>query len=222
MQAWSQQRLTSLLVNNPVSAACWAPTLCRSFAFERSAAALMMYNTSQAGAHASLLRPQLNPSTPPKDGSANHALTSHQQAQPTVNTARLKPNVDKPAADPSLPQATTSDISQASAKDSLGNGVHNAQQSSANPGSATSGEDGGAELATLLLPRMPLGLTYMTNASTYTAVANVARTLGRSSLPASAAKPAHSGQHPPAMHCFLGSCNSASADLCAHTYGDAC
>ena len=190
-QACSQQQLTRLLVNSPVSAASWAPTLCRSFAFERSAAALLMYNTSQAGPHAAPMRSQLDPFTSHKDQPANHALTSNQQAQPTADVAQNKPHVDK-AADPSLPQAAASRISEAPGEDSLGKGVQAPQQSSANIQS--SGKDVGAELATVLLPRMPLGLKFITAPSTYTAVANVARTLGRSSLPASAAQPAQSGQ----------------------------
>ena len=216
LQACSQQQLTTLLLNSPVSAASWAPTLCRCFAFERSAAALLMYNTSQAGPHTALARPQLSPSTPPKHPSRNHLPQAPHDTAPALDPCEPSQSARGAGASLLPPESVARECSETSAGGSAGRtnagrtqggrtyaGIsqagtsqagrtYPAQQASAAEG-ASDENDGRVELATVVLPRMPLGLRHITTDTAYTAVANVARALGRCSMAAGCQSSAHSG-----------------------------
>ena len=209
-QACTQQQLTDLLVNRPSMVVSWAPTLCRCFAFERSAAALLMYNTSQAGPHAAVTRPMLdssttpciNPSINPSADSQGHdskpACPPHHQQAPSAGVVCAQPTAQTDSrTDVQPPEASANDLheprSPSGAASSSKDGVRQAPAST-----STSILNQGAELGTSVLPRMPLGLKHITAAATYTAVAKVARTLGNSSL---AAAGHESSSH---SKCFLG------------------
>lgn len=206
LQACSQQQLTTLLLNSPVSAASWAPTLCRCFAFERSAAALLMYNTSQAGPHTAVTRPQLTPSTSPQHPSSNNLPHAPHHTALGLNPCEPTQSDSDGAASSPPPEPVARECSETSAGDpddrTQAGGAHAgrtqagrtypSKQASAAAG-ASDESDGRVELATVVLPRMPLGLKHITSSTAYTAVANVARALGRCSMAAGRESPAHSG-----------------------------
>ena len=200
LQACSQQQLTSVLLNSPVSAASWAPTLCRCFAFERSAAALLMYNTSQAGPHAALGRPQLTCSATPNHPNNNHPHGPHQTA-PATDTYGSNQSLTSQPASALLPEAAASEQSETRAGGIAGSPTPlptSTPTQPAQPASATAGashESDGIELATVVLPRMPLGLKHITSGTAYTAVANVARALGKCSVAAGCQQHTLSGWH---------------------------
>lgn len=220
MQACSAHQLTNLLVKSQVSATSWASTLCRCFAFERSAAALLLYNTSQAGAHVALV-----PRTPPPSGTTppsatragtptdsqqrpdasyilDHTSTSEQQpavTSPPVATAVLPqtmtpPPVTTPSQTPTAPIPPSSGSVSSSHnchdsstrshahQDSGQSTTNDAQQAATRP--EAQDQSGSTDVAAVLLPRMPMGLTHIRSAACYTAVANVARALARSAAAA--------------------------------------
>lgn len=204
LQACSQQQLTGVLLNSPLSAASWAPTLCRCFAFEHSAAALLMYNTSQAGPHASLRGAQLAPTTPTQAPNKDHPRESHQTAAATETYgANQSARPDKPTS--ISPSSEPTESEQAEAREGGAAGSpnpsptlnpipHLAPTPSAQQAPAITGaSDDSIQLASVLLPRMPMGLKHITTPTAYTAVANVARSLGRCSGAAGCERPAHSG-----------------------------
>ena len=220
MQACSAHQLTNLLVKSQVIATSWASTLCRCFAFERSAAALLLYNTSQAGAHAALV-----PRTPPPSGTTppaasragtptdsqdspdasyilNNTSTSEQQpavtSPPGATAVQPQTMTPPPATTPSqtpsasIPPSSGPVSSSHNCHDSsnrscahqdLGqSSTHDAQQATTRP--EAQDQSGSTDVAAVLLPRMPMGLTHITSAACYTAVANVARALARSAAAA--------------------------------------
>lgn len=202
LQACSQQQLTSVLLNSPLVAASWAPTLCRCFAFERSAAALLMYNTSQAGPHASLGGPGLGPSTPTQPPNKDHFHESHQKAAATETYgANQSFRPDKPTS--ISPSSESTESEQAKAREGGAAGNPNPTPNpipypgptpSTQPAPAVTGaSDDSIQLASVVLPRMPLGLKHITTPTAYTAVADVARALGRCSATAGCERHTHSG-----------------------------
>lgn len=201
LQACSQQQLTTLLLNSPVSAASWAPTLCRCFAFERSAAALLMYNTSQAGPHTAMARPQLTPSTSPQHPSSNNPPHAPHHTALGPDPCEPRQSVSDAAASSLPPEPVARECSKTSAADPVGRiqagrtqagRTYPSKQASA--ATEASDDSGGQfELATVVLPRMPLGLKHITTSTAFTAMANVARALGRCSMAAGRESPTHSG-----------------------------
>ncbi|KAL3144083.1 hypothetical protein ABBQ32_003877 [Trebouxia sp. C0010 RCD-2024] len=198
--ACSQQQLTTLLLNSPVSAASWAPTLCRCFAFERSAAALLMYNTSQAGPHTAMARPQLTPSTSPQHPSSNNPPHAPHHTALGPDPCEPRQSVSDAAASSLPPEPVARECSKTSAADPVGRiqagrtqagRTYPSKQASA--ATEASDDSGGQfELATVVLPRMPLGLKHITTSTAFTAMANVARALGRCSMAAGRESPTHS------------------------------
>ncbi|DBA68248.1 TPA: hypothetical protein ACH3X2_013864 [Trebouxia sp. C0005] len=201
LQACSPQQLTNLLVASPVNASSWASTLCRCFAFERSAAALLLYNTSQAGPHAPLLHPTSSLSPPPtpapfptptaaassagsttdtrQQPSSTHALSEQQAATATTTTSVTAATLPLPSATASSPlKVTESDAHRHSSQDSS----QTAKRGAANLEACD--HSGSLDAAFVLLPRMQLGMTHIATAACYTAVANVARTLAKSAVAA--------------------------------------
>ena len=160
-----------------------------------------MYNTSQAGPHASLGRPQLAPSTPPKHPDNNQPSRTPHTA---LDTETHEPN---PAVTPGKPvralQSETTASEQAKTREGGAAATPTlsptpspapaAQQASAT--ARASDDSNSTELATVVLPRMPLGLKHITMPTAYTAVADVARALGRCSVAAGCERPSHSGWH---------------------------
>ncbi|DBA77508.1 hypothetical protein WJX77_009976 [Trebouxia sp. C0004] len=204
LQACSPQQLTSLLVTRPVNASSWASTLCRCFAFERSTAALLLYNTSQAGPHAPLLHPTSGPSPSPTSdpslaptaaassaGSTTdtqqqpglmHTLSdisTHQQQAATVGTTPPAITATLP-----LPSATASSLPNAAEPDANQHpdSSQAAQRAAAKPEARD--HSGSPDMAFVLLPRMQMGMSHIASAACYTAVANVARTLAKSAVAA--------------------------------------
>jgi len=215
-QACSPQQLTNLLAASPVNASSWASTLCRCFAFERSAAALLLYNTPQAGPHAPLLHPTSGPSPPPTSApsaipaaaASSAGSTADTQQQPglmhtlsdistyqqqaatvattTPATAATLPLSSATAFSP--PNAAKSDAYQNSSQDSS----QTAQRAAAKP--EAHDHSGSPDVAFVLLPRMQMGMTHIATAACYTAVANVARTLAKSAVATDQSNAASAGK----------------------------
>ncbi|KAL0049229.1 hypothetical protein WJX82_009193 [Trebouxia sp. C0006] len=206
LQACSPEQLTNLLVASPVNASSWALTLCRCFAFERSAAALLLYNTSQAGPHAPLLHPISSPSPSPKSApsstptaaASSAGSTTDTQQQPGLmhtlsdistyqqQTATTVTTTPATAATQPLPSATAFSPPNAAASDAYQHSSqdrsHTAQRAAATPEARD--HSGSADVAFVLLPRMQMGMTHIATAACYTAVASVARTLAKSAVAA--------------------------------------
>ena len=189
------------MLTSSVSSASWASTLCRCFAFERSAAALLLYNTSQAGPHAALT-PQRRPPDPrPTAASMSDEAQADSLRQPTCNSPMAAATC---LADPP-PVITSSCRGTASPPDTAASPPPTAVPASAPAPAQTHGQGEGtpqargasrhgvttssaeasrqAQLATVLLPRMQMGLVHITAPATYVAVASAARTLARATLP---------------------------------------
>ena len=83
LQACSPQQLAKLLMQSP-GTLDWAATICRCFALERSAAAVLLYNTSQAGPHVALGVSTSSYPTPSSTASDPPAQAALQQQQPQL------------------------------------------------------------------------------------------------------------------------------------------
>lgn len=182
LQACPSSKLTALLMLGPSSAACWAATLCRCFAFERSAAALLMHNTSRAGPHATI------ETSCPHDTSETESCVSstiefqkvHQagpgsQVQQQDAAARSSQQNPAPSSNEHQPHKDGLESSPAA------NAGHSSQPEAVPTQCEASNKAAlldTAHMETVLLPRMALGLTHITSQATYAAVAGVARTLG--------------------------------------------
>lgn len=178
LQACPSSKLAALLALGPCSAACWAGTLCRSFAFERSAATLLMHNTSRAGPHLVLgTKPVHESDTNSPVRPATLDSTAHQmQGQHKLDSRSRRHSESQPnAQDPCQPPARTSDCPPASATAEVV-GTEGQQPGQLSNQAVPLDE---AQLESVLLPRMQLGLTHITSQATYAAVAGVARTLGQ-------------------------------------------
>ena len=215
-QACSPQQLTNLLAASPVNASSWALTLCRCFAFERSAAALLLYNTSQAGPHAPLLHPTSSPAPPPTSAPSStptaaassagsktdtqqqpglmHTfsdISPHQQQAATVATTTPATAAALPLSSASAfspPHAAESDAGQPSSQDRS----QTAQRAAAKPEARE--HSCSPDVAFVLLPRMQMGMTHIATAACYTAVANVARTMAKSAVAADQSNAASAGK----------------------------
>lgn len=154
-----------------------------------------MYNTSQAGPHASLGGPQLAPSTPPQHpnnsqpGGLQHTVLDTEICKPNLSVTPGKPA--------SAVQSETTASEQAKTREggAAGTSTPNPTFNPAAQQARASDDSNSTELATVVLPRMPLGLKHITMPTAYTAVANVARALGRCSVSAGCKRPTHSGRH---------------------------
>ena len=200
LQACPSSKLTALLMLGPSSAACWAATLCRCFAFERSAAALLMHNTSRAGPHATI------ETSCPGDASESESCVSNTiefQSQQKVKQAGPGSQVQQQgvAAQSSQQNPAPSSNEHQPHKDGLesspaANAGHLSQPEAVPTQPEASSKAAlldTAQMETVLLPRMALGLTHITSQATYAAVAGVARTLGHAAARADNDNPDSTG-----------------------------
>ena len=150
-----------------------------------------MYNTSQAGPHTSTRGPQRNPSVAPKHPNNNHTCKLHETSLPTGTFGPNQSVGDKPDSTLQSSEPTASEQAKTGEGDAAGHPTPtpSGQQASATAGAA----DDSIELASVVLPRMPLGLKHITMPIAYTAVANVARALGKCSAAAGCERHTHSG-----------------------------
>lgn len=216
LQACPSSKLAALLALGPCSAACWATMLCRCFAFERSAATLLMHNTSRAGPHLvlgtkpvhnsdtnSLTKPvhdsdinsHMRPAT--LDSAAHQMHGQHKLDSPSRQHSMSQPHAQGPCQAP----ARTSDCPPASATAEVV-GTDERQSGQLSNQAVPLDE---AQLESVLLPRMQLGLTHVTSQATYAAVAGVARTLGQAAAVADYDSGDCSGVSPstPQTHCTV-------------------
>lgn len=200
LQACPASKLTALLALGPSSAACWTATLCRCFAFERSAAALLMHNTSRAGPHALLAPPPVHDSSasklvtqgltglqglqaqaedsghlPQQSATPQTQLGSSDQREPATATGTGIETKIRETGTGRGTEATGNTPDLRPEESATGRVTYHSQQaeqiSAAAFPSATQSD-------AVMLPRMALGLTHITSQATYNAVAGVARTLG--------------------------------------------
>ena len=210
LQACPSSKLTALLMLGPSSAACWAAMLCRCFAFERSAAALLMHNTSRAGPHATIETscPHDTSETESCVSSTTEVQKVHQAgpgsqvqqqgaaAQSSQQNPAPSSNEHQPHKDglESLPAAKAGHSSQPEAVSTkLEASSKTASLDTTLEASSKAALWDTAHMETVLLPRMALGLTHITSQATYAAVAGVARTLGHAAARADHDSPDSTG-----------------------------
>ena len=186
--------MTSLLVHSPITAASWATTLCQCFAFQRSSAALLLHQTSQAGPHALLPHRFPTPSSRTASLAAAQAASLQQSADGTC-TADQQPTSTGSAAASTLNQTSSCQHNSAplqDRQDASQSSTGRAHSATAEP--EATDEASSADVVTVLLPRMPMGLSHITAPACYAAVANVARTMAKAAHKADQANVTSSGE----------------------------
>lgn len=179
LQACPASKLTALLALGPCSAACWAATLCRCFAFERSAATLVMHNTSRAGPHIMLGGTPTNTASDTSSSAVPVSNENRSDIQQLHNHDEEDRQLPHPTG---VPQHHVNNACQ-STGDRSAETVGSEQQQADQRPKATALLNA-AHQDSVVLPRMALGLTYVTSQATYAAVAGVARTLGHAAAAA--------------------------------------